>query len=166
MIDRGMPTIAELATLPRSQVRELAEELAQWTTFNVDGVPAPKGSINRGGGGQMYSQSERLPAWNDAIVERIRYDKRLNKLRIEVPFDLSVTFRLNTRSNPDADKLLRALCDGLQKARMISDDKLLARASIEKRQRWEGDSPPGAYVAIRETPVDWVRDCWGIRPPA
>lgn len=103
----------------------------------VPGRPAPQGSKHHGAHGQMREASPYLPAWR-AAVKRAVYE--VYRERGIVPDDLplfvgavgiSVIFYLDTGqridSEPDGDKLTRAVWDALTNARVWEDDGRVVR---------------------------------------
>lgn len=124
---------------------------------SVVGRPAPQGSKEQGQYGQLRESSPYLPAWR-AAVKRAVY-RQYRNLGIEPtalplfvgPVGVRVIFYLNTGqridSEPDGDKLERAVWDALTKARVWEDDGRVVDWSGVKVQA-EPASATGADIIV------------------
>lgn len=119
-------------------------------TVHVSGRPAPQGSKEYGSAGQMRESSKYLPAWRQKIIEAVyRRYKELGIKPVDLPLfrgavGFSGCFYLDTGqridSEPDLDKLVRAVWDPLKIARLIEDDgRFVVITNVRKVQ-----APPGA----------------------
>lgn len=128
--------------------------------IHVDGRPAPQGSKQRGGAGQLREASHYLPAWRNAVkIATYRaYDlagvtpEQLPLFRDEKVIVEQLSFRLggNLRDidPPDLDKLTRATWDALTQARVWDDDaRVVEVRRIGKRRPLPGEQP-GADIII------------------
>lgn len=135
--------------------------------LRVLGVPTPQGSLTRMPNGVMLdgrnSSSRALHrSWRAAVAESaqaVAGDVPLND-----PIELEVIFRFampasrpawarrqgtcHKVSAPDLDKLVRAVCDGLQAGGLIRDDARIWKLAAEKR---ESVGWTGADIRIRTT---------------
>jgi len=113
----------------------------------------------------MIESSPELPAWRTLIAERAREeaDGRLfaSEVRVRATFwfhrpkshygtgrnagSVKASAPTWKSSKPDADKLVRALLDGLVIGGVLRDDALVVRLEVDKRY---GD--PGVLVEIVE----------------
>ena len=133
--------------------------------FFVRGHPVGQGSKRHVGRGILIESSKDLQPWRQAIAHAAAAEANGSKLT--GPLELHVCFWFQRPSshfgtgrnagyvkgkapswreqNPDLDKLLRALFDGLTASGIIRDDRFIARVVAEKRF---GD--PGVLVEVRE----------------
>lgn len=139
------------------------------------GRPAPQGSKQLGGAGQLREQSAYLPAWR-AAVKRAAYEAyRL----AGIPRDALPLFAAGTRvvvelctffvgpdqcradgtdeplGTPDIDKLLRAVLDALGgqqagSARLFADDSQVVEVRHMSKQRTAPGKPSGAYLIVSD----------------
>jgi hypothetical protein len=112
-------------------------------TVRVYGRPAPQGSKHHGQHGQMREASAYLPAWR-AVVKRSIYEeyKRRSILPQTLPLfrgpvSFVGTFLLleqwgRVDGPPDLDKLLRAVFDACQQARLVENDSRFVRCHATK----------------------------------
>lgn len=122
-------------------------------SFDVEGIPAPKGSVVRFGPGRYVESSPRLSSWMQAIQvaatrERIRLGRALvGPIHLDVVFRLPMPtsapkrrrlaaladpFLYPHHTRPDVDKLLRAVGDALTRSGLIGDDGQIATGSFGK----------------------------------
>ena len=136
--------------------------------FVVEGRPAPQGSkdflgISGSGKARMKESSDYLPAWRAAIELRaVVIATKTRDAPIDVPCELSVEFRFPmTKANiakgykrypkatmPDLDKLVRAVGDSLQAARLLKDDARIVRLGTCEKWEVNDGSRPGATIKI------------------
>ena len=122
--------------------------------FDVEGVPAPQGSKRHVGNGRFIEASKFLPAWRAAIEEecRRRFDSPLDgALDVELWFYLPKPSSVSRRFPsvmPDADKLARAVNDGLTKGGAIVDDSRIVNLSVYKRYSVDGWT--GVHIQIMQ----------------
>jgi len=139
------------------------------------GRPAPQGSKQLGGAGQLLEQSTYLPAWRQAV--KIAAFEAYRAAGIEpaaLPLfaaTVPVTIELCTffvgpdqcraegtdepLGTPDIDKLLRSTLDALggQKggsARLFADDSQVSRIRNLSKERASAGKPTGAYIVISD----------------
>lgn len=124
--------------------------------IEVGGVPQPQGSKTRGRFGNIREDNDKLAPWRFAVVDAIR-DVIADQpgWPITEPVALRVTFyfprprsHYGTGRNagtlkpsapgryhgqkPDADKLLRAICDSVKAAGAVRDDSQIAYTTAAK----------------------------------
>ena len=103
--------------------------------FFVEGEPAPQGSktakcIN--GKAIMWESSSKVKAWRDTVTAQAQIEMIARGITtITEPVDIIINFQMPkpksvTREfptvKPDIDKLVRAVLDGLTKAKIYKDD--------------------------------------------
>lgn len=102
----------------------------------------------------MIEASKRLPAWRTAIVEAA-YEQASLTDQLDGALILHANFflkppkllrRLHPTTPPDLDKLVRALCDGLQIGGLIINDSQITRIHASKSYNadWQG-----VYVTLQ-----------------
>lgn len=122
--------------------------------FWVAGVPRAQGSKRHVGKGVMVEMSKELPAWRQDIAATARAaagnePQMLGPLRLRACFwfprpashfgtgrnmgQLKASAPRYVATNPDLDKLMRALGDALSASGVIRDDRQLAWVEIDKR---------------------------------
>ncbi len=112
--------------------------------FEVEGIPAPQGSKRYVGNGRFIEASKYLPAWRSAVEQRCRevFAEPLDgALEVELWFILpkpSSVSRVYPSVMPDADKLARAVNDGLTKGGAIVDDSRIVNLLVYKRYSANG----------------------------
>jgi Holliday junction resolvase RusA-like endonuclease len=138
-------------------------------TIRVVGRPAPQGSKDLGGAGQLIEKSPYLAAWRQAV--KIAAFRTYAAAGID-PRDLPLypagapvvierlTFHMfasQPTSPPDIDKLLRATLDALggmadkgKTARLFHDDSQVVEIrQLSKVRRAEGEAP-GAVIIVSD----------------
>jgi crossover junction endodeoxyribonuclease RusA len=141
--------------------------------IRVYGRPAPQGSKEQGGAGQLLESSIYLPAWRQAVkiaafeayrdysippaalpliprgrqvvIERLWFFVQPDQCRAEGTDE--------PLGAPDVDKLLRATLDPLgggrrNTARLYADDSQVQGIRDLWKYRASADSPPGAVILI------------------
>lgn len=133
-------------------------------SFEVDGMPIPKGSMKHIGNGRMVDQTKTKP-WMKAVRQAAMLEAAIKGLAmIEVPVSVVVQFHFprplaaknrmypHKRSVGDIDKLSRAVLDALQPTKtepgVLADDSLVVDLLAFKR--YADTEPVGAYIAIKE----------------
>jgi crossover junction endodeoxyribonuclease RusA len=121
--------------------------------FFVPGKPAAQGSKRHVGHGVMVEMLKDLAPWRQAIAEYAKAEAKgeqlLGPLRLRAIFwfprpashfgtgrnqwNLKKRAPTYRDANPDLDKLLRALCDGLTASGVIRDDRYIVKVEAEKR---------------------------------
>jgi crossover junction endodeoxyribonuclease RusA len=132
--------------------------------FFVPGKPVAQGSKRHVGHGIMVEMLKDLAPWRQAIAEYAKIEAKgeqlLGPLWLRAIFwfprpashfgtgrnqgNLKESAPEFRDSNPDIDKLLRALCDGLTASGVIRDDRYIVKVEAEKRY---GD--PGVLVNLQ-----------------
>ncbi len=130
-------------------------------TFDVEGIPAPKGSKIRTRYG-MFESSKRVKPW-EALVTKAAVkagDDAALLGPLTPPYRLDAWFyiqkpRTTRAAFPvaptvgDLDKLTRAVGDALTESGLIEDDRFIVTIFAEKA--WAGgDEKPGAVIRISE----------------
>ena len=140
-----------------------------FTTF-VEGIPVPQGSLvsNGFGRGLRHSNDKSLKPWRYNVITALNTAKPQN-WDPSLPISLTATFRFarpqshfGTGKNrgclkpsapawhtvkPDGDKLLRALCDGIEQSGLARGDQQICQINAEKR--WcVGDETPGVLLTL------------------
>lgn len=133
--------------------------------FFVPGKPVAQGSKRHVGRGIMVEMAKDLAPWRQAIAEYAKLaagsEQMLGPLRLRVVFwfarpashygtgrnqgNLKKSAPIYRDANPDLDKLLRAVCDGLTASGVIRDDRYIVEMYGEKRY---GD--PGVLVNLQQ----------------
>lgn len=133
-------------------------------TCTVDTLPVAQGSMVRTRYGVRHSKPEALALFRAEVKRdlRIAAEREAVLLPLEGALHLSATFVLPRPKSapkrrvwpvvkPDADKLLRALCDALTDAGAWIDDAQVVAMHVEKR--YVGQLPsmptPGVLLTIR-----------------
>ena len=132
--------------------------------FFVPGKPVAQGSKRHVGKGVMVEMLRDLAPWRQAVAEYAKRaagnEQMLGPLRLRALFffprpsahfgtgrnmgQLKASAPLWRDANPDLDKLLRAVCDGLTNSGVIRDDRYIVKMYGEKRY---GD--PGVLVNLQ-----------------
>jgi Holliday junction resolvase RusA-like endonuclease len=132
--------------------------------FFVPGKPVAQGSKRHVGKGVMVEMLKDLAPWRQAIAEYAKAEAQgeqlLGPLKLRCMFwfprpashfgtgrnqgNLKASAPVYRDSNPDLDKLLRAVCDGLTASGVIRDDRYIVRMEGAKRY---GD--PGVLVNLQ-----------------
>lgn len=141
--------------------------------IRVHGRPAPQGSKEQGGAGQLLESSIYLPAWRQAVKIAAFEAYRAHGIQ---PSDLPLIPRGRAvvierlwffvlpeqcraegtdepLGTPDVDKLLRATLDPLggghgKTARVFADDSQVQGVRDLWKYRATAESPPGAVILI------------------
>jgi hypothetical protein len=141
--------------------------------IRVHGRPAPQGSKEQGGSGQLLESSIYLPAWRQAVKiaafeayrahgigpERLPLLPRARVVVIErcwffvLPEQCRAEDTDEPLGPPDLDKLLRATLDPLgggrgKTARLYADDSQVKGVRDLWKYRATAESPPGAVILI------------------
>jgi len=132
--------------------------------FFVPGKPVAQGSKRHVGKGVMVEMLKDLAPWRQAVAEYAKLaagnEQMLGPLRLRALFTFSrpsahfgtgrnmgklkASAPIWRDANPDIDKLLRAVCDGLTASGVIRDDRYIVQIEGEKRY---GD--PGVLVNLQ-----------------
>lgn len=141
-----------------------------WKTI---GDPAPQGSKRYVGNGRMIESCKRLKPWREQIIADAQALGLPQTITGAVSVSLVFCFtrpkaHLNSKgqlkpsapaykvTKPDADKLARAVLDGLTIAGIIKDDSLVTTLSAQKRY-CVGTEAPGVLITVmdmEEQPFD------------
>ena len=143
--------------------------------FNVKGIPAPQGSKKHVGNGRMVEMSKKLKPWRAAVIDAATHAIGAIGLFDDWepytgPVHVTVEFRFTRPAShyrtgrfshllkddapdfvittPDVDKTCRSTLDALTQARVITDDKLVARL-IATKVYCDRTDPAGATIMIR-----------------
>lgn len=134
---------------------------ARTITFDVLGIPKPQGSKRAfvAGGRAIMTEDQRSDhaVWRNQVAETARtIALGTNGTPLDGPLRLAVTFRhpmpksrpkrlrdageAPRTTSPDLDKLVRAICDGLQAGGLIVDDARIHQlvASKVETTGWTG----------------------------
>ena len=140
-----------MSTTPRSPVAPLI------VSFEVHGHPTAKGNMMRFRTGYV-DVTHGLAEWMTAIAMAANRERAKLGRPLAGPLHLDATFRLHMPAarpaaarragvwpstvRPDADKLLRALFDGLTRSGLIVDDARIATGAFAKYEvtGWTGCS--------------------------
>jgi len=139
-----------------------------WSCF-IPGAPVGKGRPRvtaRNGAVRAYTPKKTATweadaawtirsSWADAPPEAPPMPHQQLAVRVDVLFSRPGRLiwkrremvRLPHRGRPDADNLLKAACDALEKSGVISDDKLIWDARVTKQYAAGGEGP-GVYVHL------------------
>lgn len=138
--------------------------------IEVFGRPAPQGSKDLGGAGQLRESSAYLPAWRTAVRAGVYgayraagiSPKSLPVFPAGVPLWIEhCVFYLDSAqgkatNKPDIDKLLRSTLDALggaygKSARLFADDsQIVLIDGLRKVAATAGTGRPGAYIVISD----------------
>jgi len=123
-------------------------------SFRVDGVPVPQGSKTVAKAGSRVwlrdANASKLKPWRALVAEAADVG-----VSFDCPVVVSMTFFMPMPKRPkfavpavkpDADKLVRAVCDGMTDAGLIADDSRVVRLIAEKVY----SESPGVEVTVRE----------------
>lgn len=134
--------------------------IANMIKFFVDGIPAPQGSkkaFKRGKKIVLVEMSERLPEWREQVA------KVAAEHAPDEPLDCALTVHMDfylpepKRSRfkdfpagvPDADKLARAVNDGITAGKVWVDDSRVVALHVRKHwARTDFGDPAGVHVSI------------------
>ena len=129
------------------------------TWFHVRGNPAPQGSksaFRRGSRVVLVETSKRLPRWREAVqtaaLTHLTPIPAGVPVRVEIVFVMPRTKAMGNRpappmvQRPDADKLARAVLDGLT-GPAFADDSQVVRLVVDKRRADPGEEP-GARINV------------------
>jgi Holliday junction resolvase RusA-like endonuclease len=139
-------------------------------TVDIEGLPIPQGSLvsNGFGRGLRHSNDAKLKPWRYTVVEAINR-ARPTDWSSAVPCSVTATFRFprpqghfGTGRNsgelrgsapfhhivkPDADKLIRALGDGIEASGLLRGDQQIVSWNISKRY-CVGEEVPGVLLTM------------------
>lgn len=134
--------------------------------FFVPGVPAPQGSkkaFKRGKKIVLVEMSEKLPAWREQVAQ-VASDHAPDTpldcpVRVHMDFYLpepkKSRFKDYPAGVPDADKLARAVNDGITAGKLWTDDSRVVSLHVHKNwARAEFDDPAGVHVSIEPLASD------------
>lgn len=143
-------------------------------SFQVDGVPVPKGSLTRMPNGAMLpagtAQSRvRYGVWRidlRAAAKGAMGDENLMTGALRVMIDCKLPYPKSlirkwqmgwwpAKKKPDVDKLARGVLDHLKGIAWV-DDSQVCWLTVNKRYAW--DDKPGAAITIDEMPDDVLRE--------
>ena len=142
------------------------------TWIHVRGNPAPQGSKQafvRGRRAVLVESSKRLPAWRIAVQDAAL--QHLDPIPAGVPVAVEIVFvmpRTKAMGNrpappmvqrPDADKLARAVLDGLT-GPAFADDSQVVRLVVTKRRADPGEEP-GARINVEALEPPTPTPCAG-----
>ena len=129
------------------------------TWIHVRGNPAPQGSKQafvRGRRAVLVETSKRLPAWRiavqDAALQHLTPIPAGVPVAVEIVFVMPRTKAMGNRpappmvQRPDADKLARAVLDGLT-GPAFADDSQVVRLVVDKRRADPGEET-GARINV------------------
>lgn len=126
-------------------------------SFFVPGTPAPQGSKRHIGGGRMIESSKKVKPWREKIALRAR---QFFPRPLTGPITIQVDFLMPRpkawgkarqdpmTQRPDADKLLRAVCDALTGVAYL-DDSQITHITCTKQRAPHGHQP-GAHITVTE----------------
>lgn len=131
-------------------------------TIEVRGVPAPQGSKRHVGGGRIIEQVRGVAPWREAVRHETQHQVPEGQgfargvavaakisFRLPRPVSLPKKVLLPTRKKNDADKLLRAVLDGLVAGGALVDDGQVTHGVISKR--FASDIlPAGCRIVLTE----------------
>lgn len=132
-------------------------------SFDVVGLPAPQGSKRHVGRGILIESSKAVGPWRDSVAYAARAAARdVDWVMLDAACQLTVLFwlprpvslpkrRVWPDRRPDLDKLVRATCDALTTAGVISDD---ARIVMLHAYKLYGSAWSGASVQVSYA-LDW-----------
>ena len=122
--------------------------------FTVEGVPIPQGSKTIATAGKKFwlrdANASKLKPWRALVAEAadvgVSFDCPVAVLaRFYMPSPKRPKFH-RPAVKPDADKLARALLDGMTDGGLLRDDSRVVRLVVEK---WYSDEPR-VEVTVRE----------------
>lgn len=123
--------------------------------ITVLGTAQPQGSKTVYRGRAVDANAKKLKPWRKAVTEAVieqTGDWQLTADPIKISFDVflprpSTVTRAHHTVKPDADKIARALCDGITDAKTIwVDDSQVIDLRVRKHYAWETLDP---QVTIR-----------------
>lgn len=139
-------------------------------SFHAYGFATPKGSYRPVGKGRFIPQGDpgKILAWRDDVRLAARMamgDRRPFTGAIRLSADITLPYpRSSVRKyqmgwlphlkKPDADKLLRSICDHLTGI-CWADDSQVCFFHISKSYAW--DDMPGAWIEVQEMDEEWLR---------
>jgi Holliday junction resolvase RusA-like endonuclease len=139
-------------------------------SFQVAGFAVPKGSFTptRNGGFRPQGSPERINAWRGDVRLAARQamgDRQPFTGAIRLTADVTLPYpRSSVRKyqlgwlphtkKPDADKLLRSICDHLTGI-VWADDSQVCFFHISKSYAW--DDMPGAWIEVCEMDEEWLK---------
>jgi Holliday junction resolvase RusA-like endonuclease len=132
--------------------------------LHVPGVPQPKGSpsiIHPAGRRPLLTltATKEQRAWSKRLVFHV--EAAAPDAPFAGPVSLSCAFlfpmtraagkegRTHVHVRPDLDKLLRAVCDALERGGAITEDSRIVRVACAKRYVRDGETP-GVNILVRE----------------
>lgn len=122
--------------------------------FRVDGVPVAQGSktIAKGGGKAWLRDANagKLKPWRSAVAKAADVGVTFDcPVRVLLQFDMPRPKRpkfARPAVKPDADKLARALLDGLTDGGLLSDDSRVVELNVSEHY----SEVPGVTVTVME----------------
>lgn len=152
--------------------------------IRAHGRPAPQGSKEQGGAGQLLESSIYLPAWRQAVriatfeayhrhgiaPKSLPLLPRGRKVVIErcwffvTPAQCRAEGTDEPLGDPDLDKLLRSTLDALggankhknSSARLFADDSQVQGVRDLWKYRATAESPPGAVILVNLGEQEWT----------
>ena len=124
------------------------------TAFFVEGLPSPQGSKKHIGNGRMIESSKTLPKWRKAI--KAAAEQHHTGEPIDQPVKVTVDFFMPKPAKPmfdmpatapDADKLERAVGDGLEQGGLLKNDSRIVGWCSWEHWAEEGE-PTGALIRV------------------
>lgn len=135
--------------------------------FEVRGLPQPQGSKRIGRNrktGQpilINDNDAKLRVWRTAVRDAAQAEREHSGLTFTEPVEVEVRFALRRPKRPkfgwpgvkpDADKLLRAVLDGLVDGGLLADDALAT--DLVARKRYAAPGREGAVIGVRSVACD------------
>lgn len=152
--------------------------MSEVVSFQVDGLPVPKGSFSpaRNGGFRPQGDQRKINAWRSDVkaaahlaMDGAGYvDLMRGPIRLLVDFQLpapksipkyKMGWLLPTKK-PDIDKLIRSVCDHLTGI-VWADDSQVCFLTLTKHYAW--DDRPGIWCEITELEEEWVKSYGATR---
>jgi len=123
--------------------------------FFVPGIPIPQGSHRVSRSGHIYDSNKNLTAWRDTIRKVASTRRPLKPIdtpvKVEAAFFFEKPRTTRFKEAPsgkgpgDLDKLLRAIGDGLEQSRILTNDARIVEWHATKSWCRQGEKP-GAKI--------------------
>jgi crossover junction endodeoxyribonuclease RusA len=134
-------------------------------TLWVPGTPVPQGSMRSPAAGVVLHNSPEVLSWRQAIGYAC--NEKWHEAPIDLPVRLRLWFYFKRPQRPqhpafastaaDVDKLVRAVGDALQEARVLTNDARIV--AVEAEKRWVATTgtrtEPGMALHL-ETVAEWA----------